>query len=186
MTTRGLFMTDIIEGSFSLITPAPTSVPVETGKETAPLSTYTHDEYLAFAQSRRLKFVQAMEKACQSDEGLATLDPDRQSNYLAAIRDIEKQVFTQQKLKQEEEDSEVRNAMIAALIVKQAASNNVQRSQRQVNQIIPDPTTIPQKKLIPGETEIGDRIENYREYKLRTGQGDNLDPEFPSFEIQDE
>ena len=139
---------------------------------------YSHEDYLKYAQSRRLRFIRGIEKACGSDEALATLDPDRQSNYLAAIRDIEKQVLTLQKLKQEEQSDEARNATIAALILKQATAIDSKRNNTVVTTetILPSADLLPVKQLIPGETDIGDRIENYQEYRARTGLSSNQDP----------
>lgn len=145
------------------------------------LPEYSQEEYLKFAQARRLSFIAAIEKAVEDEEGLATLDPDRQSNYLKAIDAIEKQVFTQQKLKLEEANTEAQDAAIAKLIVEASRKYSIAVSQShadinaRVESIIPDPLSIPQKKLIAGEIEIGDHIENYREYRQRTGMDENLD-----------
>ena len=147
--------------------------------------TYSQEDYLLFAQTRRIRFVQAMENACGGSEGLATLDPERQSNYLAAIRDVEKQTLTlakmkqdkdlaEQRMKQDEKNDEARNAAIAALILNQAKNINVSRSRN--SNPVPDASQLPVKPLIAGETDIGDRIENYQEYRNRTGQRDDLDP----------
>lgn len=128
---------------------------------------FTQEDYLRYAQAKRLAFIRAIDKACK-DEDLATLDPDRQANYLAAIRDIEKQVFVLQKLKQEEETNTIiRDAAIADLILRSSKEQAIRRAKTVE---IPNPDVLPVKPLIPGETEIGDKIENYEQYLNRTGQ----------------
>lgn len=140
---------------------------------------FSQEDYLRYAQSKRMSFVRAMENAVQDAEGLATLDPDRQANYLKAIDSIEKQSLTLMKLKTEEQSVDIQNAAVAALILKSARTNNIGATQQ--NQMaMPDPElALPKKALIPGETEIGDRIENFHEYKVRTGRQENQDPVFP-------
>lgn len=147
---------------------------VDTSTEEEGEVEYTQEQYLKFAQSRRVGFIQAVEKACETPEGLATLDPDRQSNYLAAIRDIEKQVLVLRKLEQDKQNNDQTNAAIAAFILEQAKSRNVEASR--TKPVIPDISLIPEKPLIEGETVIGDQIENYREYKQRTGHLGSQDP----------
>lgn len=128
---------------------------------------FTQEDYLRYAQAKRLAFIRSIDKACK-DEDLATLDPDRQANYLAAIRDIEKQVFVLQKLKQEEETNTIiRDAAIADLILRSSKEQAIRRAKTVE---IPNPDVLPVKPLIPGETEIGDKIENYEQYLNRTGQ----------------
>lgn len=147
-------------------------------KQESPFETgFTQDDYLKFAQHHRIRYVKATLEAVGGDEGVATLDPDRQANYLAALRDIEKQVFVQQKLKQDEESNEVRNNAIAALIVNAARSADIAatRAAKGENKVDLDPSKLPVKQLIDGETTIGDRIETYSDYKARTGQS-SLDP----------
>nr|DAO80623.1 MAG TPA: hypothetical protein [Caudoviricetes sp.] len=135
---------------------------------------YSQEDYLRFAQSKRLSFMKAMEDAVGSPEGLATLDPDRQANYLRTIDAIEKQSLTLKKLKQEEQSNDAQNAAIAALILK-SAKDRGKEIDRENTPIIPDPSVLPVKQLIAGETEIGDRTENFREYQIRTGQIDHQD-----------
>lgn len=138
---------------------------------------FTHEEVLLFAQANRIRFVQAVRKECGGDEGLVGLDPERQANYLRTLDQIAKQALDIQKLKQDKENNEAQNDFIASIIVESARKRNIERS-RQAEQraIIPNPASLPVKSLVNGETHIGDRIENYQEYMLRTGQGESPDP----------
>lgn len=139
---------------------------------------FTHEEVLQFAQANRIRFVQAVRKECGGDEGIVTLDPERQANYLRTLDQIAKQVLDVQKLKQDKENTEAQNDFIAAMIVESARKRNIQRSRETEEQraIVPNPSTLPVKPLVNGEMDIGDRIENYQEYKLRTGQAEHQDP----------
>lgn len=148
---------------------------------------FTQDEYLQFVQMKRIRFIDSIEKAVETEEGLATLDPDRQSNYLAALRDIEKQVLTKEKMENDKTANAAATEAIAAMIVEQHRRLSSERAKRfqeeklgitkTIDQLIPDPeTAIPKKSLLKGETEIGDHIENFREYKLRTGHHIDQDP----------
>ena len=139
---------------------------------------FSNEDYLRFVQARRLNFIKGVEAAVETSEGLATLDPDRQSNYLAALRDIEKQVITLDKMKQDQASDKERNKIIAEAILEAARTSAKEQAQRFAGMggKIPDPSVIPQKKLIPGETQIGDHIENYSEYKTRTGLLSDPDP----------
>ena len=154
-------------------------------KPTEGMPQFSHEDYLRFVQARRLNFIKGVEDAVESAEGLATLDPDRQSNYLAALRDIEKQVLTLDKMKQDQASDKERNKIIAEAILEAARNNAKEQAHRFVGMggKIPDPSAIPQKQLIPGETQIGDHIENYSEYKTRTGLLHDPDP---LSEFQDE
>lgn len=137
---------------------------------------FSHDEVLLFAQANRIRFVQAVRKECGGDEGIVTLDPERQANYLRTLDQIAKQALDIQKLKQDKENNEAQNDIIATLIVESARKRNIQRSRENEQQsIVPNPSVLPKKELVPGEMHIGDRIENYQEYKIRTGQTESQD-----------
>lgn len=153
---------------------------------------YTQEDYLNFAQARRVKFIQAVESAAGTPEDLARMDPERQGNYLAAIRDLEKQVISLKKLEQDKESTDAQNNMVAEYLIQAAAKREVELRERKPQPtpesrgIMPDPSLLPSRTLIPGETEIGDRIENYREYKIRTGQVDHQDPHDPLASLSEE
>lgn len=137
---------------------------------------FSHDEVLLFAQANRIRFVQTVRKECGGDEGIVTLDPERQANYLRTLDQIAKQALDIQKLKQDKENNEAQNDIIATLIVESARKRNIQRSRENEQQsIVPNPSVLPKKELVPGEMHIGDRIENYQEYKIRTGQTESQD-----------
>lgn len=139
---------------------------------------YNREDYLAFTQARRIRYAQAVEAAAGTLEDLAKLDPDRQANYLSALKDIDKQVIDLMKLEQDKESNDAQNNIIAELITKRAVERNVQRS-REAQGVMPDPSLLPTRTLIPGETEIGDRVENFQEFRARTGQGDHLGQDDP-------
>lgn len=144
--------------------------PIPSAELTDDGTEWSHDDYLKFAQGHRVNFVRAVVNTMQTPEGLVELDPDRQANYLAALRDIEKQVFVQQKLKQEADNNDARNNIIASIIVEQARKADIERTRQSTNpQETLDPSKLPFKQLIPGETSIGDSAENYDEYLSRTG-----------------
>lgn len=153
---------------------------------------YTQEDYLNFAQARRVKFIQAVESAAGTPEDLARMDPERQGNYLAAIRDLEKQVISLKKLEQDKESTDAQNNMVAEYLIQAAAKREVELRERKPQPtpesrgIMPDPSLLPSRTLIPGETEIGDRIENYREYKIRTGQVNHQDPHDPLASLSEE
>lgn len=139
---------------------------------------FSEDDYLRFAQAKRIQFIRSVDAIAESPEALARLDPDRQANYLAAIRDIEKQVQVKQKMAQDERISSEQDSLIADMVLnfaKKANSQaNVNKSMvKDVAEIIPDVNLIPTKQLIPGETMIGDPKENYQEWLKRTGRPDS-------------
>lgn len=142
---------------------------------------YSRQDYLNFTQARRIRFAQAIESATGTPEDLAKLDPDRQANYLAALNAIDKQVIDMMKLEQDKESNDAQNNMIAELITKRAVDRNIQRS-RESQGIMPDPTLLPSRTLIAGETDIGDRIEDYRQFRSRTGQEDHQGPDFQTID----
>lgn len=131
-------------------------------------------DYKEFAQQRRLKYAMNIEQFCEED--FATLHPDVQGHYLATLRDIEKQAMTIDKqkqdyelamlrLKQEDQSNEAQQQLIAMMAIDYAR----RQDRRDIVQIIPDPSVIPKKQLIPGETETGDQLEDYHSYKTRLG-----------------
>lgn len=138
---------------------------------------WSHDDYLKFAQYHRVNFVKAVVNTMQTPEGLVELDPDRQANYLAALRDIEKQVFVQQKLKQDADNNDARNNLIATIIVEQARNADIAKTRQATNpQDTLDASKLPMKNIIPGETSIGDSSENYADFMGRTSGQGNQDP----------
>lgn len=143
---------------------------------------FSENDYLRFAQAKRIQFIRSVDAIAESPEALARLDPDRQANYLAAIRDLEKQVQVKQKMEQDERANTAQDALIADMVLKFAKKINCGKSAelnpiREVTDILPDPNLIPTKNLIPGETMIGDPKENYQEWLKRTGRpGSEDDP----------
>lgn len=152
------------------------SVIASNSETTQEQSSYTNEDYLRFTQARRVQFVKAIESAVGDEEGLATLDPERQSNYLKALSDLDKQVLSIQKLKQEEQNNDAHNAAIASLILDATRRVSSQRNQLNTASVIPDGSMLPVKTLVPGELDIGDRIETFQEYKSRTGLSASQDP----------
>lgn len=154
---------------------------VESSEYSTGLSTL---DYKEFAQARRINFIQRIETATEGE--LERLDPDSQGHYLAAIRDLEKQALVIEKMKQDRELAEMRlkvdqqnneaiNQNIAVLLNKAARQRGRGMKSSTTEEIIMDISLVPQKKLIAGETTLGDQIETYQQFQSRTGLADDQD-----------
>jgi len=156
--------------------------PVETSEYSTGLSAL---DYKEFAQQRRMNFIQKIEEG--SDGQLHQLEPDVQGHYLAALRDIEKQVLVIDKMKQdkhlaelrlkaEQQNTEAINQNIAVLLNEAARKRGRGLEETSNTDIVMDISLVPQKALIPGETTLGDQIETYQQFQSRTGLVENPDP----------
>ena len=139
----------------------------------------THEDFLKLSQAIRLRFVKDVVNYCKEEGDLAKLDPDRQANLLKALADIEGQPLKLMKLKIEEDNSK-QDLQIAAMLVKSAREDNINRTRATatpvtVEDVLPPPTAIPVKPLIEGETVVGDQLEKFEEFRVRTGQVDPRD-----------
>lgn len=163
-----------------------TNLPEQEEQETSQFSTGMSSlDYKEFAQARRINFIQRIEEATGGK--IEMLEPDDKGHYLAAIRDIEKQALVLDKMKQDKElaiarmKSDEKNAAavdqsIAQFLNELARNKNKRAEDGMVTEVIFDPSLIPQKQLINGETTIGDQIESYQQFQTRTGFDSDLDP----------
>lgn len=146
---------------------------------------WSNDDVERFVQARRLRIIKAYDKSVTEEE-FVLLDPDRQANYLATLRDLEKQIHTNKKLKQDEQSSAARDNALAQILQQAVTTrrheyNQSRQNAPQASQPTFDSTKLPPKTLIPGETDIGDLGETYEDYQARRALAGHQDPLSPEF-----